>query len=50
MSPSTSVVVLTMEEDRAFVRDAMEAGARGYVLKREASERLVSGIRAAAQR
>jgi two-component system response regulator NreC len=50
MSPSTSVVVLTMEEDRAFVRDAMEAGARGYVLKREASERLVSAIRAAAPR
>jgi two-component system response regulator NreC len=50
MSPSTSVVVLTMEEDRAFVRDAMEAGARGYVLKREASEHLVSSIRAAAER
>ena len=27
--PDTVVVVLTMEEDRAFVREAMEAGAKG---------------------
>ena len=50
MSPGTSVVVLTMEEDRAFVREAMQAGASGYVLKREASKTLVRSIREAAQR
>ena len=50
MSPGTSVVVLTMEEDRAFVREAIHAGASGYVLKREASKSLVRSIREAAQR
>jgi len=37
ISPKTSVVVLTMEEDREFACEAMQAGASGYVLKREAS-------------
>lgn len=50
MSPGTSVVVLTMQEDRAFVREAMQAAASGYVLKREASKTLVRSIREAAQR
>ena len=49
MSPGTSVVVLTMKEDRAFAREAIEAGASGYVLKREASKSLVRSIREAAQ-
>jgi two-component system response regulator NreC len=31
-SPDTSVVVLTMQEDPAFAREALRAGARGYVL------------------
>jgi two-component system response regulator NreC len=47
ISPHTSVVVLTMEEDRAFVRDALDAGARGYVLKQAAGRELVRSIRAA---
>ena len=50
ISPGTAVVVLTMEEDRAFVGEAMQAGASGYVLKREASRTLVRSIREAAQR
>lgn len=44
--PSTSVLILTLHEDSAFVRQAFEAGARGYVLKRSAAECLVQGIRA----
>ena len=48
ISPKTSVVVLTMEEDRAFVRDALEAGAKGYVQKQAAGRELVRAIRAAA--
>ena len=45
--PDTVVVVLTMEEDRAFVREAMEAGAKGYVQKQSAARELVRAIRAA---
>lgn len=48
ISPKTSVVVLTMEEDRAFVRDALDAGAKGYVQKHAAGRELVRAIRAAA--
>ena len=47
-SPETSVVVLTMQEDPAFAREALQAGARGYVLKQAAGTELVQAIRAAA--
>ena len=46
--PSVSVLVLTLHEDRGFVRQAFDAGARGYVLKRSASQCLVQAIRAVA--
>jgi two-component system, NarL family, response regulator NreC len=45
ISPHTAVVVLTMEEDRAFVREALDAGARGYVQKQAAGRELVRAIR-----
>jgi two-component system, NarL family, response regulator NreC len=48
ISPGTSVVVLTMEDDRSFERDALEAGAFGYVLKEQAGTHLVRTIRDAA--
>ena len=47
-SPETAVVVLTMQEDPAFAREALQAGARGYVLKDAAGTELVQAIRAAA--
>jgi two-component system, NarL family, response regulator NreC len=47
-SPTTSVVVLTMQDDPAFAREALRAGARGYVLKQSAGTELVQAIRAAA--
>jgi two-component system response regulator NreC len=47
-SPGTSVVVLTMQDDSAFAREALRAGARGYVLKHSAGTELVQAIRAAA--
>jgi two-component system, NarL family, response regulator NreC len=50
ISPGTAIVVLTMEEDRAFVREALEAGARGYVQKQAAGRELVRAIRDAAGR
>ncbi|HWB68942.1 MAG TPA: response regulator transcription factor [Solirubrobacterales bacterium] len=46
--PSVAVVVLTMEQDPAFARRALDAGARGYVLKRAAEEELVEAIRTVA--
>ncbi|HYM58975.1 MAG TPA: response regulator transcription factor [Solirubrobacteraceae bacterium] len=47
-SPATRVVVLTMQDDPAFAREAMQAGASGYVLKEAADEELVQAVRAAA--
>jgi two-component system response regulator NreC len=47
-SPDTYVVVLTMQEDPAFAREALQAGAKGYVLKQSADTELVQAIRAAA--
>ncbi len=48
-SPSTSIVVLTMQEDPAFAREALQAGARGYVLKEAADSELVEAVRMAAE-
>ena len=45
ISRETAVVVLTMEEDPAFVREALDAGARGYVQKQAAGRTLVRAIR-----
>jgi two-component system response regulator NreC len=47
-SPETAVVVLTMQQDPAFAREAMRAGAVGYVLKHSAGSELVDAVRAAA--
>ncbi|MEZ4588379.1 MAG: response regulator transcription factor [Gemmatimonadales bacterium] len=46
--PKVAVVVLTMEQDPAFARRAMEAGAGGYVLKRAADEELIDAIQTVA--
>ena len=47
--PETAIVVLTMQEDPAFAREAMAAGARGYVLKEAADTELVAAIRTVAR-
>lgn len=44
--PHVSVLMLTLHEDRAYLNQALEAGVRGYVLKRSAVENLVQAIRA----
>src|SRR4051812_23230176 len=46
--PDLKVMVLTLHEDRTYLRQALEAGAQGYVLKRSASESLVQAIRVVA--
>jgi two-component system response regulator NreC len=44
-----AVVVLTMQSDPAFAREALRAGARAYVLKEAAGAELVMAVRAAAR-
>jgi two-component system response regulator NreC len=48
LAAATAVVVLTMQNDPAFAREAFQAGARGYVLKEAADAELVEAVRAAA--
>jgi DNA-binding NarL/FixJ family response regulator len=43
---SVKIFILTLHEDRAYLRQAIEAGARGYLLKRSAAENLVAAMRA----
>jgi two-component system response regulator NreC len=47
-SPSTRIVVLTMQDSPAFVREALRAGALGYVTKEAADVELVEAVRLAA--
>jgi len=47
--PGVAVVVLTSFSERARVRDAIDAGAVGYLLKDSDPADLVSGVRAAAR-
>ena len=47
-APDTAIVVLTMQDDPAFARKALQAGARGFVLKEAADEELLEAIRLAA--
>lgn len=48
-APDTNVVVLTMQNDPAFAREALRAGALGYVLKEAADTQLVEAVRMAAE-
>lgn len=43
--PATGILILTQHEDRANLRQALDAGARGYVLKKSAASSLVNAIR-----
>lgn len=47
--PHTKVVVLTVHEDLDYMRLLIESGAMAYVLKRSASENLISAIRSVTQ-
>lgn len=47
-SPETEIVVLTMQNEVAFARRALQAGVRGYVLKEAADADLVQAVRSAA--
>jgi two-component system response regulator NreC len=47
--PGTQIVVLTMQDEPAYARAALTAGALGYVLKEAADAELVEAVRAAAE-
>jgi two-component system, NarL family, response regulator NreC len=44
VSPRTRVIILTMYTERPFVLQAMQAGARGYILKSQAAGDLIRAI------
>jgi two-component system response regulator NreC len=48
-SPGTRIVVLTMQTEPGYARDALRAGASAYVLKESAEDELVSAVSAAAR-
>jgi DNA-binding NarL/FixJ family response regulator len=47
--PDVKLLALTVHEDRAYVQQLLQAGARGYLLKRSAAEDLLRAIRAVAE-
>ena len=44
-SPETSVIVVTMQNEPAFARKALQAGAKGFVIKQSAAGELVTAVR-----
>jgi two-component system, NarL family, response regulator NreC len=46
-APMTAIVVLTMQNDPAFARKALQSGAAGFVLKEAADDELLEAIRQA---
>ena len=43
-TPDTEVLVLTMHQSEELARDVLQAGARGYVLKSDADENLMTAV------
>lgn len=48
--PGTEVLIYTMHEDEALVREMLRAGARGYLLKSEDDSELVAAVAALTRR
>jgi DNA-binding NarL/FixJ family response regulator len=46
--PDAQVVVLTRHSEQGYVRQLLQAGARGYVLKQSGAEELITALRAVA--
>jgi two-component system, NarL family, response regulator NreC len=47
-APDAQVLILSMQDDPRYVREAFEAGASGYVLKEAADTEVVDAVRAVA--
>jgi DNA-binding NarL/FixJ family response regulator len=43
--PDMNVLVLSMHEEPYYAERALQAGANGYIVKREAARRVIEGIR-----
>lgn len=48
LCPDVRVIILTWHSEPAYVRQLLQVGARGYVLKQAAAEELIGAIRAVA--
>jgi DNA-binding NarL/FixJ family response regulator len=48
-NPGIRILALTVHEERSYLRELLEAGASGYLLKRAAGEELVNAIRRVAE-
>ncbi|MFH1381948.1 MAG: response regulator transcription factor [Chloroflexota bacterium] len=44
-SPACAIVILSMYGAEGYVREAVQAGAKGYVIKKDSAEELASAIR-----
>lgn len=47
--PNTAVIILSMHSDESYVLRALNAGARGYLLKDSAESDLISAVRAVSE-
>jgi DNA-binding NarL/FixJ family response regulator len=47
-SPATEILVFTMHDGDELIREALHAGARGYLLKSEGDEQIISAVAALA--
>jgi DNA-binding NarL/FixJ family response regulator len=47
--PNVEILILTMHHSEYLVREVLEAGARGYVLKSDAARELLTAVEALAQ-
>jgi DNA-binding NarL/FixJ family response regulator len=45
LSPGLAVLVLSMHEEAHYVERALRAGARGYIMKRETTRKVIAAIR-----
>lgn len=48
-APNTEILIFTMHESERLIREVLAAGARGYLLKSEASQQIVAAVEALAE-
>ena len=46
LAPETRVIILSVHSRKAFIMESLKAGARGYVLKDSAGDKLLDAVRA----
>jgi DNA-binding NarL/FixJ family response regulator len=43
-SPATEIIIVSMHDEEVYAERALRAGAKGYVMKHEASERIIAAL------